>query len=1283
MRSKATIFLSIIFTFAFLVNTLPIKGENLSLRSKYISDKRDNRPQYIPDQIRIKFKHQTEQLKSIKDNPTITGIASVDEKMALYQVQSIQKSFKHRPIPKDSGLPDISRIYTLRFAGDKDIHQVAKAFSTDPNIEYAEPIPIYYLEEVPDDPLFSQQAHLPQIHAPEAWDVAIGDNNVIIAIVDGGTDWEHIDLIDNIWTNQAEADGLPGFDDDNNGFVDDFHGWDFAENDNNPTHQPTNLVAYYHGTVTAGLASANTNNATHVAGVAWNCTIMPLKHGRDDVERSIYYWDDGVIYAAENGADVISLSFGSFRAPSQAAQDVVNYAYGLGSLIVASAGNELKSDPNHYPSGYHNVLSVTWVNNADYLTSDSPYGLSVDVAAPGVQLLSTSPNNETLRMSGSSSAAPVVSGLAALIKSQHQDWGPTEIMRQIFLTADNIDNLNPKYVGQLGSGRINAYRAVTEIDPPELAPRLELIGDVIISDANGGDNDNIFERGETIEVKASTYRNYSISPGSNVVFSITSNDTDLTIVNGTYNFGYFPPDMELAIPLSFTFNVNDNAKGKTADLFVGWQADGGYSGADTFKIIIGKIPILIVDDDSDADDIEFPDAEKFYTTILDTFKLNYALWDRYELGALGPDQMNNFPIVIWLCAWAFPSLDPADQLAISNFLDNGGSLFITGQDIGWEFNDPAGDNYEQREFYSKYLHAIYFADDSPVNEIVGVPGDPIGDGMKFTAWQPGITEENQFPEEIEPDSGATAVFEYVGGNNHKFGIKYKGDHKVVYFGMGLEAIDSKEDTPFDEMSEIRTEVFGRVLNWLNFIDHTPLTDTENLTDPRTIMAHVTNNSATTDLELMKLYWRKENQTTFTAIPMTHIGNDQYSAEIPGPGENTTIEYYIEMENSYYAWATPQDAPQSYHTYRIGPDQIAPTFSHLPLKSSINGEEPRPLSVGVQDNIELDNSTVYVHYYSSKLALDSVQLISGDIPGLFQGDLPLVFDYGDTVSYYFSGHDKATLPNRGQSEIYSFIVGFDDFESGLGEWITSQSDGWGLDQSQVRSGANSINDTPNQTPYPTNRDVNIATNFGFDLSETNFAVLKFWTKYFLEINHDYGYVEVSTDSGLTWNQVGDAYNSIVGAWTLKIVNLNAFCGPGNSDVRFRFRMVSDANQGPPFAGWFIDDVQIIEGVDYTSVSENSNTSVPKDFVLYQNYPNPFNPNTTIRFDLPSPGKVTAKIYNIKGELVRSLIQEQMNSGSFMVQWDGKDDNGQNLTSGVYFFKLSTAKFSATRKLLMIK
>ena len=161
------------------------------------------------------------------------------------------------------------------------------------------------------------------------------------------------------------------------------------------------------------------------------------------------------------------------------------------------------------------------------------------------------------------------------------------------------------------------------------------------------------------------------------------------------------------------------------------------------------------------------------------------------------------------------------------------------------------------------------------------------------------------------------------------------------------------------------------------------------------------------------------------------------------------------------------------------------------------------------------------------------------------------------------------------------------------------------------------------------------------------------------------------------------NGFNGTWQQQTRYLNEYCGTGNNDVRLRFRMVSDDHQGPPVPGWFIDDVQIIEGLDVTMMTEQSNAIIPDKFALYQNYPNPFNPNTTIQFDLPQSGKVSIKIFNIRGELVRTLIQSQVNAGSHTVNWDGRDDNGKNIASGLYIYQLTVNGFNATKKLLMIK
>ncbi len=1279
MKLKKYLWLLLFESLLFSLSPLHLLAKNLPALGNSFQRLNNSTIQFMPGQIYVKFKPQVLTSNFAQTGNTITGIASFDNKLLKNGITKIERAFRQSPKMNQSDFFGISRIYTFYFSQIKDVIAVAEDFSRSELVEYAEPIPIYYLDNEPNDPLLNQQDHLKQIKAVNAWDLAKGDSSVIIAMIDNGTDWQHADLVDNIWTNEAEINGLARVDDDLNGYVDDFHGWDFANNDNNPTNQPANLYAYEHGTVTAGLASARTNNRLDIAGVAWNCTIMPLKHGMDDTENAIYKWEQGIKYAVDNGAAIINLSFGGFYPPFKADQDIINYAYENGVLIVASAGNVLTSE-KHYPSSYNHVLSVTWVYNNDKMTDYSTYGEAVDVAAPGVQLLSLLPGNGTTRMSGSSSATPVVSGLAGLIKSQHRDWGPAQIARQIVLTADNIDAINPSFAGEMGNGRINAFRAVSEINPAEISPRIKTLS-IAISDSPSGDGDWLFERGKTIQVKVFEMHNYSVSPGKNVRISLTTDDTDLTIIDGSYQLGFFAADTSIILNKIFLFSVNDNAKGKTATVRVEWQADGGFSGADSYQVIIGKLPLLLVDDDRD----DYP-AEKLYTTIFDSWQTNYALWDRRERGKLRPEQLANFATVVWLCEWSFPSLDSDDRFALSHFLDDGGSLFISGQDIGWDLADKsdAGNNQysdSSLAFFHNYLHAHYFADDSDVNQVIGFPNDALGNKLQFQVYQPGLPAENQYPEEIEPTRGATSSFEYVGGRHHKFGIKYNGDYKVVYFGMGFEAIDANENTEPDELSPIRNTIMSRVLNYLNFIDASPVVGGENIFEAKNVTVKIKGQIPREDITAVYLFWKKESEAEFSKIAMTFNGANNFSATIPAPGHATTIQYYFVLDNSFYEWKNPYEAPDDYFSYYLGPDTVAPIFSHTPLPSTINGEEARSLIVGIQDNNQIDANKTYVHFYTNSFS-DSAALQSGSNPEQFTGIIPASFSYGDTVFYYFSAYDKASKPNRGFSETYFYIVGLEDFESGLGNWFTTPN-GWGLDDLYAHSGNQAINDSPGQAPYPSNRWAIIMSLNSFDLSHCESASLSFWTKYYIELNSDYGYVEASKNNGATWKIIGQVFNGYRSIYHKVTLSLNDFCGSGNTKVKIRFRFVSDAQTIPPIPGWFIDDIQIRENDDVSEVAEAAVTSVPKSYRLYQNFPNPFNLHTTISFDLPAPEQVNLSIFNIKGEVVQTLVEKQLNAGIHRFEWDGTDKFHLPLASGMYFYRLESEKYSSVKKLLLLK
>ncbi|MDZ7261820.1 MAG: hypothetical protein ONB05_06920, partial [candidate division KSB1 bacterium] len=168
---------------------------------------------YLPDQVVVKFQ------PAVGDVESSSLFSSIYQKYQVKRAERLFPNVKYQPTPKRK-IVDLSRIYLLQVPEDSDIEIICKELGGMPGVAYAEPYYIFYVDEIPNDPRYMYQHHLPQIKAPEAWDMAKGDSTVVIAMVDNGTDWKHPDLLDNIYTNEAEAKGLPGVDDDKNGKVD-------------------------------------------------------------------------------------------------------------------------------------------------------------------------------------------------------------------------------------------------------------------------------------------------------------------------------------------------------------------------------------------------------------------------------------------------------------------------------------------------------------------------------------------------------------------------------------------------------------------------------------------------------------------------------------------------------------------------------------------------------------------------------------------------------------------------------------------------------------------------------------------------------------------------------------------------------------------------------------------------------------------------------------------------------------------------------------------------------
>ncbi|HDP99972.1 MAG TPA: hypothetical protein ENN22_12415, partial [bacterium] len=699
-----------------------------------------------------------------------------------------------RLFPSHDHHPAMSKIYHIHFSETVSPKEVALELISTGLFEYVEP---RYLATVvatfPIDSLLQHQFYLEQMDLFKAWDFQRGSREVVIAIVDNGADYRHPDLFGNLWVNEAEASGIAGVDDDGNGYVDDIYGWDFGENNNDPGYGTVESLISVHGSHTAGIASAVTDNITGIAGVGWKCRIMVVKVSTDDDTYQIPFGYEGIVYAADNGAHIINNSWGRRGPYSQFEQDVIDYAAGKGCLIVAAGGNA-NSETIFYPASYTKVISVAAVNELDEKSSYSSFGRSINVSAPGGDQRVGKPGILSLfpmemggygELSGTSMASPMVTGVLGLLKNHFPDWDRLQLYRQLVLTADPIDLQNPGHSGKIGFGRVNAFRALTETILSEEPAKIALFR-AAVTDSVWGNNNGLFERGETIGIDL-YYRNYALSPGQNFKVRLSSPDPDIIVTQNAVDLAAFPADSLVSIRHQLHFFIKPLAKPHLVPLAVNFSMDNGEGGSDTLKVLIGKSALLLVDDDNSIRNVE-----GFYISVLDQLRVPYLIWDHAELGAPSARNLIHFPTVIWFCEWAFPSLSAEDRFSLQYYLDHSGSLFISGQDIGWDLADPEGtENNQYSEaavnFYRHYLHAEYHADHSLSSNVVGVPGT-IGQGLQFKIYQPAIPIHFQFPDWIEPTAGALSCFRY--DNARGAGVEYSGKHKVINLGFGFEAIDS-------------------------------------------------------------------------------------------------------------------------------------------------------------------------------------------------------------------------------------------------------------------------------------------------------------------------------------------------------------------------------------------------------------------------------------------------------------------------------------------------------------
>jgi len=476
---------------------------------------------------------------------------------------------------------DISRYYVIRFDRSADVEDYINQLYATGYFEIVEPEYKYSTDFTPSDPSIGQQYYINLIKAIDAWDISKSDTTMVIAIVDTGGNLTHEDLKPNLYRNWKEFPPN-GIDDDINGYVDDYQGWDFIGadtlnttnpnfiGDNDPTIHTGGDVS--HGTWVAGCASASTDNGKGIAGVGFKSRLLFTKQSADNQrpdDPKEYFAYLGLLYAGyQKDVKIINCSFGGTD-QSQIYQDLINHiVLDQNKVIIASAGNSGSSTPN-YPAAYDNVLSVAATDRNDRKASFTNFGSTVDISAPGVGIYTTSYDNAYFSVNGTSFSSPITAGAAALVWSKNPSWTAVQVMEQLRVSADAVAlyTANTTSVNQLGKGRLDIKNALTAVLPSIRAANPKMVNTAGLTPVPGDKAFLSFD-----------FTNYLNSTSGALQISLSTTSSAVTITKSSISPGIIPGGSTISNKLSpFELTIKSTAaQNTTVNLLISYS-DGNYS----------------------------------------------------------------------------------------------------------------------------------------------------------------------------------------------------------------------------------------------------------------------------------------------------------------------------------------------------------------------------------------------------------------------------------------------------------------------------------------------------------------------------------------------------------------------------------------------------------------------------------------------------------------------------------------------------------------------------------
>lgn len=1235
---------------------------------------------YVPDRFIVVMKSDVGELTMQKTAGNIAHVGNpeLDKIADQFAVSSIRKQFVASDASMFSKSADLSRYYKIKIETGT-LENAMDAYRQDPMVERVEPIGMHAMYAVPNDVYFQYQWYHNQtsdhdIDSPEAWEMEAGSTAIVIALLDSGTRYYHPDLgganasvsnpgasRGNMWINDAELNGTSGYDDDGNGYVDDWIGYDFVDGGTNcwsgedcytKDNDPRDFNG--HGTHTAGIMGMMTNDGYGMAGVAggWGTgsqsvtgngiKVMPLRMGYSynyyNQEYGIVLMDaaaEAFYYAANNGAKIASCSWGSSNTGGLGA--AVDYFINSGGIVFVAAGND-GSQTADYLNGRGDCVSVAATDQNDNGASFTTYGTWVDICAPGVGIYSTyhdhtDPNTiYWAALDGTSMATPMAAAVGALIWSHNPTWTSAQVKTQLYSSADNIDAyLSSQYIGKMGAGRINAYNAVNTGPPP--APVAQFAGSptsgtepltVNFTDQSTGSITSwswTFGDGGTSTAQNPSHQynsagTYSVSltvvgPGGSDVETKNNYITVNPCVNPTAGFVGSPTSGDYPLVVTFT----DQSSAGTS-----WSWNFGDGGTSTSR-----------------------NPSHTYTTA-GTYTVTQTVTN-----SCGTDQYvraNYITVTTPPCDP--PVADFTGAPTSGNF-----PLAVTFADLSansptsWSWNFGDGGTSTSQNPSHTYTTAGTFT-------VTLTATNSCGSDIETKTGYISVTEPTVGyavpPYSTGFESGTFDEYWFTQSSNSEGRILIttaNGPHSGLYH----MTMDDNYNGGLYAQNEawLRLDLTGKsdvdlVFWWKEFADETHTEDGVFFSD---------NDGAT----FTKVYSLIDGSTTWQEIS---LDVDQLAASAGLSLTGTFVIKFQQYDNysiTTDGMAFDDISVVSYDTPPVADFSADPTSGFGPLAvafTDLSSGNPTSWSWTFGDG---GTSTAQnpSHTYNN--------------PGTYTVSLTATNAYGNDTETK-TGYITVFEPSDWVT------ITYDDFESGMGNY----TDGGG-DMSLYTYGTYA---------YEGYNAADIQDNSG--TASSFYHTVGYNVSGFTEMEIEFWFVAVSMDrnedfwiqyyNGSTWQTIaaltqGVDFSNYTFYNVVITMSRDDFTFPSNARLRF----VCDASNNS-------DDVYI-DAIEWRGISGTSGVSavhqfakadpaIPDQFSISQNYPNPFNPTTTIQFSLPVGSQVEIMVYNILGQEVAKVADGYFDAGVHTAIWDASQN-----ASGIYLYKIQAGTFTEIRKMLLVK